>query len=249
MKAAFHAEMFKHRSTRSTLGLLAAMVALLLLVVLLHGLGLATENFADGPQQLSNLFGWSGVFGPLFAGLLGALSITAEVRYGTIRPTLLVNPVRSQVLSAKIWASMLIGCVLGLVAGLLVAGVGTAALNSRDIAVRLSGGDYARIVLGSAVAAGIWGAIGVAVGAVIRGQVPALIGLVVWLLFIENLLVGDIAGVGAIGRYLPGAAAKAISGQTATSLLSPTAGAFVLIAYAVAAIVVGSIVVDRTDFA
>ena len=249
MKAAFHAEMFKHRSTRSTLGLLAAMVALLLLVVLLHGLGLATENFADGPQQLSNLFGWSGVFVPLFAGLLGALSITAEVRYGTIRPTLLVNPVRSQVLSAKIWASMLIGCVLGLVAGLLVAGVGTAALNSRDIAVRLSGGDYARIVLGSAVAAGIWGAIGVAVGAVIRGQVPALIGLVVWLLFIENLLVGDIAGVGAIGRYLPGAAAKAISGQTATSLLSPTAGAFVLIAYAVAAIVVGSIVVDRTDFA
>lgn len=249
MKAAFHAEMFKHRSTRSTLGLLAAMVALLLLVVLLHGLGLATENFADGPQQLSNLFGWSGVFGPLFAGLLGALSITAEVRYGTIRPTLLVNPVRSRVLSAKIWASMLIGCVLGLVAGLLVAGVGTAALNSRDIAVRLSGGDYARIVLGSAVAAGIWGAIGVAVGAVIRGQVPALIGLVVWLLFIENLLVGDIAGVAAIGRYLPGAAAKAISGQTATSLLSPTAGAFVLIAYAVAAIVVGSIVVDRTDFA
>lgn len=249
MKAAFHAEMFKHRSTRSTLGLLAAMVALLLLVVLLHGLGLATENFADGPQQLSNLFGWSGVFGPLFAGLLGALSITAEVRYGTIRPTLLVNPVRSQVLSAKIWASMLIGCVLGLVAGLLVAGVGTAGLNSRKIAVRLSGGDYARIVLGSAVAAGIWGAIGVAVGAVIRGQVPALIGLVVWLLFIENLLVGDIAGVGAIGRYLPGAASKAISGQTATSLLSPTAGAFVLIAYAVAAIVVGSVVVDRTDFA
>ena len=249
MKAAFRAELFKQRSTRSALGLLAAMVALLLLVVLLHGLGLATENFADGSQQLSTLFGWSGVFGPLFAALLGALSITAEVRYGTIRPTLLVNPVRSQVLIAKTWASMLIGCVFGLVAGLLVAGVGTAALNSRDIAVQLSGGDYARIVLGSAVAAGMWGAIGVAVGAVIRSQVPALVGLVVWLLFIENLLVGDIAGVGAIGRYLPGAAGKAISGQTATSLLSPAAGAAVLVAYAAAAIVFGLIAVDRTDFA
>jgi len=249
MKEAFRAELFKYRSTRSALGLLAAMVALLLLVVLLHGLGLATENFADGAQQLSTLFGWSGVFGPLFAGLLGALSITAEVRYGTIRPTLLVNPVRRQVLIAKTWASMLIGCVFGLVAGWLVAGVGTAALNSRDIAVQLSGGDYARIVLGSAVAAGIWGAIGVAVGAVVRSQVPALVGLVVWLLFIENLLVGDIAGVGAIGRYLPGAASKSISGQTATSLLSPTAAAAVLIAYAVAATVVGSIAVDRKDFA
>ena len=225
------------------------MVALLLLVMLLHGLGLAPENFAGGSQQLANLFGWSGVFGPLFAGLLGALSITAEVRYGTIRPTLLVNPVRRQVMIAKTWASMLIGFVFGLVAGLLVAGVGTAALHSRDIAVQLSGSDYVRIVLGSAVAAGMWGAIGVAVGATIRGQVPALVGLVVWLLFIENLLVGDIAGVGAIGRYLPGAAGKAISGQTATSLLSTSAGAAVLVAYAVAAIVVGSIAVDRTDFA
>ena len=112
------------------------MVALLLLVVLLHGLGLATENFADGPNQLSTLFGWSGVFGPLFAALLGALSITAEIRYGTIRPTLLVNPVRTQVLIAKTWAGMLIGCVFGLVAGLLVAGLGTAALHSRDIAVK-----------------------------------------------------------------------------------------------------------------
>ena len=60
---------------------------------------------------------------------------------------------------------------------------------------------------------------------------------------------GDIAGVGAIGRYLPGAAGKAISGQTATSLLSTTAGAAVLFAYAVAAIAMGSIAVDRTDFA
>ena len=225
------------------------MVALLLLVMLLHGLGLAPENFAGGSQQLANLFGWSGVFGPLFAGLLGALSITAEVRYGTIRPTLLVNPVRSQVLIAKTWASMLVGCIFGLVAGLLVAGVGTAVLNSRDIAMQLTSGDYARIVLGSAVAAGMWGAIGVGVGAVVRSQVPALVGLVVWLLFVENLLVGDIAGVGAIGRYLPGATGKAISGQTASSLLSPPAGAAILVAWAAIATAFGLIAIDRKDFA
>jgi ABC-2 type transport system permease protein len=129
-------------------------------------------------------------------------------------------------------ASLLIGCVFGLVAGLLVAGVGTAALNSRGIEVQLSGADYGRIVLGSAFAAGLWGAIGVGVGAVVRSQVPALVGLVVWHLFIENLLVGDIAGVGAVGRYLPGAAGKAISGQTATSPLSPAAAVGVLVAYA-----------------
>ena len=71
----------------------------------------------------------------------------------------------------------------------------------------------------------------------------------VWLLFIENLLVGDIAGVGSIGRDLPGAAGKAISGQTATSLLSPAAGAAVLVAYAAAVSVFGMIAVDHQDFA
>lgn len=248
MRAALRAELFKQRSTRSVWSLFAAMVALLLLVVLLHGLGLASSDFETASKQLSILFGWSGVFGGLFSGLLGAMSVTAEIRYGTIRPTLLINPVRHQVLTAKTWVSMLIGSIFGLVAGVLVAGVGTVALNSRDISVQLSGSDYARIIVGSAVAAGMWGAIGVGVGAVVRSQVPALVGLVVWLLFIENLLVGDIAGVGAIGRYLPGAASKAISGQRVTSLLSPVAGAAVLVAYAAVCSVLGLIAIDRTDF-
>ena len=68
-----------------------------------------------------------------------------------------------------------------------------------------------------------------------------------WLLFIENLLVGDIAGVGTVGRYLPGAAGKAISGQQASTLLSPTAGFIALVLYAIVASVCGSIAMDRHD--
>lgn len=64
-------------------------------------------------------------------------------------------------------------------------------------------------------------AIGVGVGAVIRNQVPVLVGICAWLLFVENLLVGDIGGVGNIGRLLPGAAGKAISGQDPDTLLAP----------------------------
>lgn len=249
MIAALRAELVKQRTTRSALGLFVAMVTLLLLVVLLHGLGLAADNFGTATKQLTILFGWSGVFGPLFAGLLGAMSVTAEIRYGTIRPTLLVNPVRREVLIAKTSASVLIGSAFGLVAGLLVAGIGSAALNSRGIAVQLGAGDYTRLLVGSALAAGMWGAVGVGVAAVVRSQVPTLVGLVVWLLFIENLLVGDIAGVGVIGRYLPGAASKAISGQKASSLLSPGVALVVLIVYAVAAAVLGSISLDRNDLA
>src|SRR6266511_6389838 len=69
------------------------------------------------------------------------------------------------------------------------------------------------LVLGAAVAAALWAAIGVGVGALVRHQVPALIGICAWLLFVEGLLAGDLVGLGDVGRFLPGAAALEISGQ------------------------------------
>ncbi|MHB8463680.1 MAG: ABC transporter permease [Acidimicrobiales bacterium] len=249
MTAALRAELFKQRSTRTALGLFASMVGLVLLVVLLHSLGVAAANFDTTSKQISILFGWGEVFGALFAGLLGAMSITAEIRYGTIRPTLLVSPDRRRMVAAKVLVSMLIGAAFGLVAGALTAGVGTAALNARGIDVRLGVGDYALVVSGAAAAAALWAAIGVGVGAVVRSQVPALVGIVVWLLFFENLLVGDIAGVGDLGRLLPGAAGKAISGQNPGTLLAPTIGLLVLALYAAAVAVAGALATSRRDFA
>jgi ABC-2 type transport system permease protein len=246
VSAALRAELFKQRSTRTVLGLFAAMVGLVLLVVLLHGLGLGAGNFDRASKQLTVLFGWGEVLAALFAALLGAMSMTSEVRYGTIRPTFLVTPRRRQVVAAKVWASMLIGAGFGLVAGTVATGVGTAALRARGIDVRLDAGDYGLLVVGGAAATALWAAIGVGVGAVVRNQVPALVGIVVWLLFVENLLVGDIAGVG-LGRLLPGAAAKAISGQDPDTLLTPAVGLVLLALYAAAAAAAGSLATSRRD--
>ena len=85
-------------------------------------------------------------------------------------------------------------------------------------------------------------------GAVVRNQVPALVGIVVWLLFVENLLVGDIAGVGNVGRLLPGAAGKAVSGQDPSTFLAPAIALVLLAFYAAAAAVVGSLATARRDF-
>jgi len=229
--------------------LFGGLLALVLFVVLLHGLSLPAENFASTSKQLTILFAWGEVLGALFAALLGAMSITGEIRHGTIRPTLLVNPHRRQVVAAKVWANMLIGTGFGLAAGALAAGVGTAALRSRGIDVRLDAGDYTLLVAGGAAAAGLWAAIGVGVGAIVRNQVPALVGICVWLLFVENLLIGDIAGIGNIGRLLPGAAAKAISGQDPNTLLAPAVGLVLLALYAAAAVVAGCLAASRRDFA
>jgi ABC-2 type transport system permease protein len=245
VNAALRAELFKQRSTRT--GLFGGMLGLVLFVVLLHGLGLAAGNFDGTSKQLTVLFGWGEVLGALFAALLGAMSITGEIRHGTIRPTFLVTPCRRRVVAAKVWASMLIGAGFGLVAGAVAAGVGTAALRARGIDVRLDGGDYALLVAGGAAATALWAAIGVGLGAVVRNQVPTLVGLCAWLLFVENLLVGDVAGVGGVGRLLPGAAGKAISGQDPDKLLAPAVGLLLLALYAGAAAVAGSIATSRRD--
>lgn len=248
MRAALRAELFKQRTTRTALDLFAPMVGLVLFVVLLHGFGVDAENVATTSEQVTILFGWGGILGALFAALLGAMSITGEIRHGTIRPTLLVTPERRRVVAAKVWASMLIATGFGLAAGAVAAGVGTAALEARGIDVRLDVGDYALLVVGAAAAAALWAAIGVGLGAVVRHQVPALVGICAWLLFVEKLLVGDIAGVGDVGRLLPGAAGWAISGQDPATLLGPGAGLVLLVLYAVAAAVAGSFATSRRDF-
>jgi hypothetical protein len=122
-----------------------------------------------------------------------------------------------------------------------------AALLARGVDVRLDGDDYALLVLGSAAAAALWAAIGVGLGALIRNQVPTLIGICAWLLFVEGLLAGDVGGLGDVGRFLPGAAASAISGQDPSTLLAPAVGLVLLASYAVATAVTGALAISRRD--
>lgn len=243
MRAQLRAELLKQRSTQTGLGLLGAMLALVLLAVLLHGFGLGTPNLDSSSEQLM-VVGRGETLGALFAALLGALSITAEFRHGTIRPTFLFTPARGRVVVAKVWVSVLIGTVFGLAAGAAAAGAGTAALGARGIDVRLDAGDYGLLLAGGVTAAALWAAIGVGVGAVVRNQVPALLGLCAWLLFIEDLLVG---GVAEVGRFAPGAAGAAISGQDTDTLLPPALGIVVLALYAIAAAMAGSLATSRRD--
>lgn len=249
MSAALRAELFKQRSTRTAVGLLGAMLGLVLFAVLLHGFGLAAGSLDSTSKQLTVLFGWGVVLGALFAALLGAMSITSEIRHGTIRPTFLATPRRLRVVVAKVSASMLIASAFGLAAGAVAAVAGTATLRARGIEVLLGAGDYGLLLAGGAMAAALWAAIGVGVGALVRHQVPVLVGICAWILFVENLLVGDLAGVGDVGRFLPGAAARAISGQDPDTLLAPGAGLVLLALYAAAATVAGSLAITRRDFA
>lgn len=247
MSALLRAELLKLRTTRTALGLLGAMFALVVFAVLLHGLGVGVENADSASDQLTIVLGPGERLGVLFAALLGAMSMTAEIRHGTIRPTFLVTPWRERVVAAKLGACFLTGAVFGLVAGATAAAAGTVAFWTRGIDVLLDGGDYLLLIAGTAGAAALWAAIGVGVGAVARNQVPALIGVCAWLLFVEGLLIGDVADISAIGRYAPGAAAGAVTGQDPGTLLAPAVALALLALYAAAATVVGALATSRRD--
>ena len=105
MIAQVRAELLKLRTTRTTIGLILAMIALILLFTLLTGLlthpsGLTSRQ---DQRQLLSVSSFAGVF----SALAGVLLVTSEYRYGTIRPTVLFNPARSRVLSAKVIAGAL----------------------------------------------------------------------------------------------------------------------------------------------
>jgi ABC-2 type transport system permease protein len=245
VRAELRAEFLKQRSTRTSIGLFAAMLVLVVLAALLHGFALAANDVDSRSEQLTNVFGWGEVLGALFGGLLGGMSITSEIRHGTIRPTFLVSPRRARVVAAKAIANLLAGFGFGLIAAAVAAGAGSIALSARGLDAHLDAGDYAVLLAGGGAAAALWAVIGLGVGAVVRNQVATTVGLVVWLLFVDNQLVANVAGV---GRFAPGALGQAVSGQDPDTLLAPALGALLLTLYASAAIAGGWFATTRRDF-
>jgi ABC-2 type transport system permease protein len=235
MTRQLRSELFKLRTTRATLLLLLWMFGLIVLVVLLHVFGLNANELRKASNQ-PKVYGWGTSIGALFAALLGATSFTGEIHTGMIRPTLLATPNRAVVIAAKVCAAALAGVLIGLFAEALVSGIASAGLAIRSIHISLTGGDFAQMLSGGAAAAALWAVIGTSIGAIVRNQVGAVVGLCVWLLLVESILIGDVP---AAAKFSPGASAGALAGmiQNATGgdLLAPGLGALLLIAYAAAA--------------
>jgi len=247
MTAQLRSELLKQRTTRTTLLLLAWLVGLVLIVVALHVASFGGDDLARESNQM-RILGLGTTLGVLFAALVGALSVTAEFRTGTIRPTLLVTPRRTTVVVAKIAASMLIGAATGVLAETLNAGAEAAGLGLRGIEIRLGAGEYAQLIAGGALGGALFGALGVGLGALVRNQVAAVAALCVWLLLLEPLLLGDVPGV---AKYAPEASAGAIAGaiqsQLADALVAPALGVVLLVAYVTVAAVAGAFTLNRRD--
>jgi ABC-2 type transport system permease protein len=242
MIAQIRAELLKIRTTRTTIGLILGMIALILLFTLLTGLlthpsGLASK---EDQRQLLSL----GSLADVFSALAGVLLVTSEYRFGTIRPTILFNPERSHVLAAKVVAGALAGIAFGVLAEAVGWAIGYAILDGRGITVVLSSGDILLLTLGGLAGAALWGAIGAGLGAIIHHQVGGVITLLAGGLVVDDLLFGLVPSV---GRFTPTLATDALTGLRVDHLVSPGAGAITLIAWVGALAAAGIVLSARQD--
>ena len=218
------------------------MVALVLLIVLLTGL-LSSTFSLSGDEDQRNLLG-IGAIASLFSAIAGGLVIASEYRFGTIRPTFLFTPQRPRVIAAKLVAGMLAGLAFGVVAEVLAFGIGRVILSGRNIDLALDGHQIGLLLLGATFGTAMWAGIGVGLGAIVRNQVATVIVLLAWALVVDGLLFGLAPKV---GRFTPTAAMNALLGQTDSDLVSPAAGAAILVAWVAVLAVVGLLLTLRRD--
>jgi ABC-2 type transport system permease protein len=231
MTALIRAEITKLRTTATARWLLVATAVLAVLAVIGIVLTANTSNI-----DLATPYGVRAVLhaaatGSLLVLVLGVIGMTGEFRTGTITDTLLTTPRRDRVVVAKLITYLGAGLVFGVVAAVVSLGTAAIMLTARGESLHLGDPEVWLTPIGTIGWAAIYGALGVSVGALVRSQVAAIVGVLAWLMVGEQLVVNLVKD---LGRWLPGAAAEAFGRAPASGLLSMRTGGLALAAYVLA---------------
>ncbi|WP_438354445.1 ABC transporter permease [Microbacterium sp. CJ88] len=205
------------------------------------------------------LYSTATAVGYVFPLLIGTLLVTAEFRHKTLTPTFLATPRRARVLWGKVAVGVVIGVIYAVIG--IAASVGPAAgfLVGYGLDTGFGASDTWALIGRMVIAFVLWVLVGIGVGALVRNQVGAIVGVLVFTQFIEPI--GRVAGTFVQGlsdvtRFLPGAAGDALvgssifsgaTGATTSGTLEWWAGGLVLLGYAVVLLVLGSLVSWRRD--
>ncbi len=238
-------ELLKLRTTRTFYALTGGAVALIVIIAVL---GAALGKFQTTATPGRDLVAIAGL-APLFALVIGVIGVSTEFRHGTITPSLLVEPLRTRLMAAKLAAQLIAGLALGAVSYGLCAAIVSVILSGRGIPAAMTTGDWIGAVIGGAIATMLYAALGLGVGAVLRNQVGAIVVVLAWVFVIENLLGiipggfgNDIKtyGLSGVGGSLARTAGHATEiGQLPAGLL--------LLGYALVLVIAGTIVVRQRD--
>lgn len=212
-------------------------------------LGLSDQAVADTVYSTITTFGY---VVPL---LVGALAATGELRHHTLSLAFIAEPKRSIVLLGKTCVLVGVGALLsvfGLVGGV---GTGAAIFAATDADPMLGSAETWALFGRIAAAMAIWTLIGFGVGVLVRSQAFAIVIALVFTQFLEPVLRSAAMfwdWSASVARFLPGSATDTFVGSSAMDLaagdagassavepLPIWAGALVLVAYAVVALLAG----------
>ena len=169
---------------------------------------LNSENNRMGFSGTNTPEGINAVFanaagGYLFALIIGILIMTNEYRHGTAVGTFLVTPKRSTVLLAKLIAASFAGLIVQVFSFIFAVASGFIALNFFEPHAPVSNELLWKVFRASVISGLVLGIVGVGLGALVKNQIAAVTGSVIWTLIVEGLVV---AFVESIGKYLPAGA-------------------------------------------
>ena len=177
--------------------------------------------------------------------LLGILGMAGEFRHQTVTQTFLVTPDRGRVVTAKLVAYPLAGIALALVILAVHRRRGHRLAGRQGHHAVVADARLGRVLLGAVLAAGLCGLVGVGVAALVRNQVAALVGVAVWVLLVEGLLM-SVLNAPSLGKWLPSAAAAALT-NPGGGQLSRLGGTLLLAGYGLALALAGTRLVVRRD--
>jgi ABC-2 type transport system permease protein len=240
------AEARKLFTTRAMPASFAAAIALVLVSVVLQAAvagqqGTPRLGTDDGTYKLLMI----GVVPCLVMLIIGILASGGEFRHRTIVPVLLATPGRGRVFAVKV----LVVAVIGAVFSAITFGIGLGAVVAELSAHHLhhlpagTGSLYA----GAVIASTCFGMIGVALGALTRNTVGAIVAAIGWTILVEMIILQAV--VPGIEKWLPTRAAVMLTTPPDSGHLSLVTASLVLTGYAAALLLAARFATLNRDIA
>jgi ABC-2 type transport system permease protein len=215
----------------------------------------AAIGFAEpGPLGLDQAPGQRTVFAQATAslvvvGILGIIAISGEFGNQTATPTFLATPRRGRVVAAKILTYAAVGLFYAACCTAAMLAVALPWLAAKNVEVVLSGPDLAGTLVGVGLEVALYALVGIGVACLVRNQIAAIVGFVVYIFVLGPILSGVHATTN-IAQYLPYQAGNALGRLTSSvhqAMLGQVAGGLVLLGWALGFALIGTRVAIGRD--
>jgi ABC-2 type transport system permease protein len=159
----------------------------------LFGFGLEQTEAIDSTYA-------NGISGYIFAIILGIMLMAGEFRHGTAVATFLTAPKRASVLFAKLAIAAIGGVLIMWISTGLSFLAGYITLSTFENAASPSADLFLNTVIAATIGGAVLGVIGVALGTLVRNQMLAITGALVYLFVIDPILLALWPDA---GKFLP----------------------------------------------